>query len=1033
MVWTCLPVERPYRPVSVQPDSLSDLFENSSSCARGQVVETLGPAEGKSLNASGKVRALFSNPGLEGLEVASKWPRQKDTPRTLPDLCGPRCSKGDALSLREAWGNLHLLLKERTKLEMAVQGWLRWCCSAALCTILILGATRPAKGQVLGDVNCDGELSGNDLLYATHLLFDPPPVGCSWPDVNLDGRSTAADLVAAASVIIAPPPVGPEITFLGVAAADGTPVRSSGSLAGALVYHRPAGQGFKLVIEARPGSSGVSVGQTVFALDPRDPSIRPDLWILVSRPLGDGSPAVCEGGVPAVHPPDLRPLRRISDAINDLSCNFAVATAPAFACTSDRFGRPAFMSDATQVQFCLQVTRQLIFADGETLVTVAVRDRAGNLGPLVQMRLRVGPGPFEPTATATRTVTATATTARVSPSFTPTASRTATRTLAPTASATGTLPPSASSTPSPTASGPVPTATRSPTMTPMRPSPTATAPSAAVSPTPTWSPSATSFASATSTPSPLLTLSSTPSRTRERTATPTRSSGSITATHTATPSRSPTPVASATPTRSRSATPSSTRTPTRSPTAPPGPVIRFFGLTRSDDTLLEPIGATAQGIPIFQRPQGFGFNIVIEAARGPSGKEVGNDTFVPSLNALPDLQIVSSRPLGDGSDAVCDSTGANAGGVPALDPPSYLPTETNIRIMNDFGCRFVDGSGNPRGRGSQEACTRVPPELDFRFVSADTSTQFCAPVTRVLEFPPGDTVLTARVLDQDSADAAPGSGLPGPTAQIVVRVIGSGPVTFTPSSSPTLTRSPSPSTTPTQRATPGSPAATATSVGPSPSPTRTLSRTPTNTRTPSPTPSVTAATSVPMVTFFGLARADGSLLEPIEVTAQGIPVFARSLGAGFLIVIEAKAGPAGAAVGLSTYQPDLASVPDLQIVASQALGNGSEEVCDYRGVSAGGVPAIDPPQFDNVAVVNDLACRFRDGADEPRGRSLADACVLFGSGAFGFVRPDSAVQFCAFVDRAWEFPVGDTLLTARVRDTAGSVSAVAQIIVRVSG
>jgi hypothetical protein len=85
-----------------------------------------------------------------------------------------------------------------------------------------------------------------------------------------------------------------------------------------------------------------------------------------------------------------------------------------------------------------------------------------------------------------------------------------------------------------------------------------------------------------------------------------------------------------------------------------------------------------------------------------------------------------------------------------------------------------------------------------------------------------------------------------------------------------------------------------------------------------------------------------------------------------------------------------------------------------------------------VGVVNDLACRFRDGGDEPRGRAQSDACVLFESGGFGFVQPDTTVQFCAFVDRAWEFSPGDTLLTVRVRDTNGSVSAVAQLIVRVS-
>ena len=32
-------------------------------------------------------------------------------------------------------------------------------------------------------------------------------------------------------------------------------------------------------------------------------------------------------------------------------------------------------------------------------------------------------------------------------------------------------------------------------------------------------------------------------------------------------------------------------------------------------------------------------------------------------------------------------------GVPGLDPPSFDLTEQNIDILNDFGCRFVDGTG----------------------------------------------------------------------------------------------------------------------------------------------------------------------------------------------------------------------------------------------------------------------------------------------------------------------------------------------------
>ncbi len=933
--------------------------------------------------------------------------------------------KEAALSLLEVWGNVRMCLEESVDSKMSVRGWLRWSGVAGLVLVTVLVTVRPIAGQLLGDLNCDGGLDRSDVLLSEQLLFDPRS-SCSWLDVNLDGRLSSADLLALVNLATAPPPMGPEMTYFGLAAADGTPLSSSGKLAGAVVYHRPAGQGFKLVIEAKPGPNGVSVGQTVFAVDPRDPSVRPDLWILVSRPLGDGSPTVCEGGVPAVHPPDFRPLRRISDAINDLACNFTVATAPAFACTSDRFGRPAFVSDATQVQFCLQVTRQLIFADGETLVTVVVRDRAGNGGRAVQMRLRVGPGPFGPTTTATPT--ATVTPVRASPSLSRTPTGTATR--AALSSATRTPSPSntptTTGTPSPT-STPIASVTLTHTVAVTR-SPTGRVDTT----TPTRTSTRTWPAASPSHTSTLLADTATPTRSPRPTGIFT---ASPTATRTVPATRTPTPTMTFAATRSSSPTPtpSRTRTPTRSPTAPPGPVIRYFGLTRSDDTVLEPAGTTAQGVPIFARPQGFGFNIIIEAARGPSGNEVGSDTFVPSLTALPDLQIVSSRPLGDGSDAVCDSTGPNAGGVPALDPPSYLPTEANIRIMNDFGCRFIDGSGNPRGRGSQEACTRVPPELDFRFVAADASVQFCAPVTRVLEFPPGDTVLTARVLDQSGPDAPPGSGVPGPTAQIVVRIglIGS-PTTTATATAPPM-RSATPSRTLTGSATPKSPVATSTAPGPSPSPSRTQTRTPSVGLTVSPTASKTAAAAAPVVTFFGIARADGSLLEPDAATTQGIPVFSRSFGAGFLLVIEAKPGSSGAAVGLSTFQGDLAFLPDLQIVASRALGNGSQEVCDARAPSAGGIPGIDPPQFDDVAAVNDFSCRFRNGADEPRGRALADACVLFASGGFGFVRADSTVQFCAMVDRAWEFPEGDTLLTARVRDASGNLSAVAQIVVRVSG
>lgn len=951
------------------------------------------------------------------------------------------CASERTLCRPNPWGTLRALREVSSKLRVGnrlVGTAMHWRkVGVGLVALWCLAQT--AHAQRPGDANCNNVLAADDVPFAAAQLFAPPPWPCLSLDGNYDGRLTAADVVAVTQQVAAPPASGPVISYLGLASADGTPFSPREVVQGVPVYQRPAGQGFKLVIEAKPGLNGVSVGQTVFQRDPLRAEVRPDLWVLVSAPLGDGSREVCDGGVPAVHPPDFRTLRSVTDAINDLGCHFAVATSPAFACTQDRFGRGAFAGDGTQVQFCLQVSRSLIFSDGETLVTVRVRDVAGTLGPLQQIRVRVGTGPFPASATPTATPTATGAVRSVSP----TPSKSPTPRHSPTASVTPTGSPTRS--PRPTA---VPSASPTPTHT-RRAEPSST-PSLSYTPTrpPSPSPSATPSTPGTS-PSGTVAVSATP----PSSASPTRTVPPPTFTSPSSPSATPSPSRSATPTRTLTPSSSPTRSPTRTtsasptatrtPTAGRGPVITFFGLTRADDTLLQPSATSPDGIPIYVRPQGFGFNIVIEAGKGPSGAEVGQDTFVPSLNSMPDLQIVASRALGDGSEAVCDSSG----GVPGVDPPVFVSTPDVIRAVNDFACRFVDGSGNPRGRGSADACTRVPPEQDFRFVmGAATSVQFCASVARPLEFPPGDTLLTARVLDRISADVPPGEGNPGPTARIIVRV-GSA-VSPSPSPSPTPTRSPSatvpsttgsPSPSPTRTAsrTPTS-APTSTPSAATQSPTRTRTPTPTGMRTPtirpSPTASSTAtpAPSGPVVTFFGVARADGLLVPAQEVSPEGILIFTRPVGAGFTLVIEGKPGSSGRPLGSSTYRSDLSGLPDLQIVASRALGDGSAEVCDLRPRVADGVPAVDPPLFDDVAAVNDLACRFRDGAGQSLGRTAADACVQFDNGSFGFVAPDSTLQFCALVDRAWSFPPGDTLLTVRLRDTSGNVGAPAQIVVRIT-
>lgn len=223
---------------------------------------------------------------------------------------------------------------------------------------------------------------------------------------------------------------------------------------------------------------------------------------------------------------------------------------------------------------------------------------------------------------------------------------------------------------------------------------------------------------------------------------------------------------------------------------------------------------------------------------------------------------------------------------------------------------------------------------------------------------------------------------------------------------------------------------------------------------PTPTPTAvpmvpTAATPPvgPKITFMGITRADDVLVERIETSPEGVPVYTRLAGAtggasGFRLVIEGKPGPNGRPVAPLTFDADNASMlADLQIQTNRALGNGSAAVCDVveptPAPAPGGVPAISPPSFDSVAAnidkINDLSCRFRDG----QGATMAvgspgDACVkMEPTEEYGFVDSTSTTQFCGFISALLTFSPGDTLLTARLRDDAGNVGAPAQMIIRV--
>jgi hypothetical protein len=170
---------------------------------------------------------------------------------------------------------------------------------------------------------------------------------------------------------------------------------------------------------------------------------------------------------------------------------------------------------------------------------------------------------------------------------------------------------------------------------------------------------------------------------------------------------------------------------------------------------------------------------------------------------------------------------------------------------------------------------------------------------------------------------------------------------------------------------------------------------------------------------------------------NGDPIYVRPFGHSFTIVVEGKPGPSRRPVGRSSfnYFPGDASVlPDLQIIVSRDLGeNPTRAVCDNIPPFIGGVPSS--PGFDGSLLVtqaiNDLGCRFVDGDNQTIGRAEGEACTRFSDGEFRFKDEDSTVQFCAQISLPLSFPSGDTMVSARLKDTSGSVGPEMRMIVRV--
>ena len=200
---------------------------------------------------------------------------------------------------------------------------------------------------------------------------------------------------------------GPIVTYLGMVRPDGcrigcfasvcscaaTPTPIHDDLGRDVVLAQGGGRGL-MVVEGRPGTSGFPVGSMLAEGDDG----RPDVQLLTSRNLGNGTSVVCDrgqppplgmgGGIPAIEPPDFGEGPAITDAMLDFSCRFAVQPSREDACTLDNRGNFDFLGNSTTIQFCDQVASVASFPSGDTVISVRLRDVAGNLGPPAQVVVR---------------------------------------------------------------------------------------------------------------------------------------------------------------------------------------------------------------------------------------------------------------------------------------------------------------------------------------------------------------------------------------------------------------------------------------------------------------------------------------------------------------------------------------------------------------------------------------------------------------------------------------------------------------------
>jgi len=195
--------------------------------------------------------------------------------------------------------------------------------------------------------------------------------------------------------------------------------------------------------------------------------------------------------------------------------------------------------------------------------------------------------------------------------------------------------------------------------------------------------------------------------------------------------------------------------------------VTFFGLATADNHIRQPIGQTDDGVPIYDWPNDFGFLIVVEGRPGTSNRPLADCGAMGQAQCgdiglpLAAVQVISNRPLGNGSAAVCDVgplPDFPIGGVPAVASFTYDNSPSTNNAILDFACRF------DVHKTSDTACTFDALD-NYSFVHQFPATkQYCSvpAVGGEIAFKSGMTRLKVRIEDA--------AGNMGNEAQIAVSV-----------------------------------------------------------------------------------------------------------------------------------------------------------------------------------------------------------------------------------------------------------------------